>query len=119
MKVAITVQGKSLSDPLDLRFGRARSLLLVETETGAVEALENTVNLNAAQGAGIQSSQRVAQSGAKVLITGHVGPKAFAVLRAAGIAVYLAPPGSAEEALARYRRGELPLQSAADVEGHW
>lgn len=119
MKVAITVQGKSLSDPLDPRFGRARTFLIVDPETGAVEALDNAVNLSAAQGAGIQSAQRIAQSGATAVITGHVGPKAFAVLHAAGIAIYVAPAGAAEQALAQFRRGELSRQSAADVESHW
>lgn len=119
MKVAITVQGKSLSDPLDPRFGRAHTFLVVDTETDHMELLDNKVNLEAAQGAGIQSAQRVAQSGATAVITGHVGPKAFAALSAAGIAVYLAGPGATAEALARFRRGELSKQSAADMESHW
>ena len=56
MKVAITVQGRSLSDPLDPRFGRARIFLIADTETGAVETLDNAVNLGAAPGAGARVS---------------------------------------------------------------
>ena len=119
MKVAITVQGSGLGDPLDPRFGRAKQFLMVDTDTGQTAVQSNEVNLNAAQGAGIQAAQQVADSGAKAVITGHVGPKAFRVLEAAGVAVYLAADCTAGEALERFKRNELSKQSSADVEGHW
>ena len=119
MKVAITVQGTTLGDPLDPRFGRAKQFLIVDTDTGELAVRSNEVNLNAAQGAGIQAGQQVADSGATAVITGHVGPKAFRVLEAAGVSVYLAADCTAGEALERFKRNELSRQSSADVEGHW
>ncbi|MCL5742769.1 MAG: dinitrogenase iron-molybdenum cofactor biosynthesis protein, partial [Acidobacteria bacterium] len=77
MKLAVTSQGNNLKASLDPRFGRAKYFIVVDTETGAFSAADNTVNLNAAQGAGIQAGKRVAELGVEGLITGHVGPKAF------------------------------------------
>lgn len=119
MKVAITVQGTSLNDQLDPRFGRAKQFLIIDTDSGELIVRDNAVNLNAVQGAGIQSGQQVVESGAQAVITGHVGPKAFRVLEAAGIPVYLAADCTAGEALQRFKKNELAQQKAADVEGHW
>ena len=119
MKIAITTMGKSLDDPLSQRFGRAPAFLLCDTETDAVEILDNTPNLNAMQGAGIQAAQAVAGSGAEGLITGHVGPKAFQVLASAGVKVYTSAAGTAREALEALKAGTLTEASAADVQSHW
>jgi predicted Fe-Mo cluster-binding NifX family protein len=119
MRVAITVQGTSLNDPLDPRFGRAKQFLIIDTDTGDAAVRSNEVNLNATQGAGIQAAQQVVDSGAAAVITGHVGPKAFRVLEAAGVPVYLAADCTAGEALARFKSNKLSQQKAADVEGHW
>ena len=89
MKVVITAQGNELSSEVDLRFGRAQYLIVMDTETGDFQAHSNTVNLNAAQGAGIQTGRNVAEFGVEALITGNVGPNAFRTLSAAGVKVFL------------------------------
>jgi predicted Fe-Mo cluster-binding NifX family protein len=119
VKVAITSSGAGLDSPVDPRFGRAAKLILVDTETGGVETVDNTQNLNAAQGAGIQAAQNVSRLGAEVLMTGHCGPKAFATLRAAGIKVITGVEGTVGEAVERFKRGELAPADSPDVEGHW
>ena len=119
MKLIVTSTGRTLADPVDLRFGRARHFLLVDTETGTVTVHENTQNLNAAQGAGIQSGETVARLGATAVVTGNVGPKAFRMLKAAGVSVYLCGEGTAEDAVRKFKDGELKETTAANVEGHW
>jgi len=119
VKVVITSSGDGLDSPVDPRFGRAGRFILVDTETGGVQAVDNTQNLNAAQGAGIQAAQNVSRLGAEVLMTGHCGPKAFATLRAAGIKVITGVQGTVAEAIERFKRGELAPTEAPDVEGHW
>jgi predicted Fe-Mo cluster-binding NifX family protein len=88
MKIAFTTSGTDLNAPLDSRFGRAPKFLIYDVETSAFEVVDNQQNLNAAQGAGIQSAETVARLGAKAVVTGHCGPKAFRVLAAAGIRIY-------------------------------
>ena len=119
MKIAVTTSGRNLEAPLDARFGRAARFLIYDSESGAIELIENEQNLQAAQGAGIQAAEAVARSGAGALITGHCGPKAYRVLTAAGIQVYLSGPGTVGEALERWRGAQLKPLAAADVEGHW
>jgi predicted Fe-Mo cluster-binding NifX family protein len=119
VKLAITAAGPELSSAVDQRFGRARYVLIVDTPERTVLAIDNLAGMNAAQGAGIQAAQSVIDSKASVLITGHCGPKAFRVLRTAGIHVYLAPGGTVDQAIGRFQTGELEPAPAADVDGHW
>ncbi len=119
MKIAVTASGASLDAPLDPRFGRAARFILVDSATGAFTVHDNTQNLNAAQGAGIQAAETVSQLGAEVVITGHCGPKAFRALQAAGIQVVTGAAGTVREAVERFQKGELKPATDANVEGHW
>ena len=119
MKMIVTGSGDKLTDAVDPRFGRASQFLLVDVETGAMTAHDNAQNLNAAQGAGIQAAESVARLGAQAVITGNVGPKAFRVLSAAGIKVFLVKDGTIAEAIARFKKGELSETKESNVEGHW
>ncbi|MFW5840997.1 MAG: NifB/NifX family molybdenum-iron cluster-binding protein [Planctomycetota bacterium] len=119
MKVAITVADSGPEAQVDPRFGRARWFRIVDTETGQVETVDNTPNLQAAQGAGIQAARRCVELGIEAVITGQVGPKAFAVRQGQGVAVHTGASGLADEALERFTRGQLPATGAATVEGHW
>ena len=119
MKVAVTSQGKELSSEIDPRFGRAKWILLVDTQTGVTGAYDNTVNLNIAQGAGIQTGQNVAKLGAEAVITGNIGPNAFKTLSTANVKVYLSKAKTIQEAIESFKSGELNEVSQANVEGHW
>jgi len=119
MKIAITIDGDNLEALMDARFGRAKKFVLYETETDSCEYMDNTQNLNAAQGAGIQSAQNLAAAGAEAVITGHTGPKAFRVLEAAKIAVYHGEVRPVKEVIESFKKGELKKAASADVDGHW
>ncbi len=119
MKLAFSTSGNTLDAPLDPRFGRAPSFLIYDLDRVSFEVVSNQQNLNAAQGAGIQSAQTVAASGVQALVTGHCGPKAFRVLSTAGIKVFTSNAPTVAEALAQYRAGTLNEATGADVEGHW
>lgn len=109
MKIAITAHGEDRQATVDSRFGRADYFVLFDEEKDTWTALPNTQNLEAAHGAGIQAGQTLAKTGAKVLITGHVGPKAFKVLQAEQIAMYSLGEmnGTVAEALAAFQSGKL------------
>ncbi|MGW8257131.1 MAG: NifB/NifX family molybdenum-iron cluster-binding protein [Thermoguttaceae bacterium] len=119
MKIIITSQGTTLESQVDPRFGRAKHFLIVDTDTGEFSAHENSQNLNASQGAGIQAAQTVAQLGAEAVLTGNVGPKAFATLQAANIAVYTSAAGTVNEAIEQYKNRRLALAAKANRQGHW
>jgi predicted Fe-Mo cluster-binding NifX family protein len=85
MNVAISAQGTDWNAPVETHFGRARYLLIVDSETGRITVHDNIKNLNELQGAGIRSAQTLVNLGAQVLLTGSIGPKALETLRAAGV----------------------------------
>ena len=119
MKVAITAQGKDLDSQVDPRFGRAAYILIVDTVDEKVEALDNSENVNAFKGAGIQAAAMVGDSGADVLLTGFCGPNAFKTLTAAGVKVANDVSGKVRDALEAFNNGKVPLTDSANVEGHW
>ena len=120
MKVAVTSQGKELSSEIDPRFGRAKWLIVVDTDEGDFKAYDNVLNLNAVQGAGIQTGQNIANLGVEAVITGNVGPNAFKTLNAAGVKIFLAQQKqTVQEAIDSFKSGKLKEVGQANVEGHW
>jgi predicted Fe-Mo cluster-binding NifX family protein len=119
MKIAVTAQGRDLDAPVDPRFGRAKFFVIVDTETGDFSAADNTQNLSAAQGAGIQAGRNVVELGVQAVITGHVGPKAFTTLQAGGIDIYTGATGTVADAIDQFKSDKLKQSTGADVEGHW
>ena len=119
MKVAVSSVGETLDSAVDPRFGRAAQFLLVDTETGEHQVIDNTKNLNAAQGAGIQAAETVSSHGAEYVITGHCGPNAFRALDAAGIKVITGLKGTVAEVVEKLKVGEAKPSDGADVDGHW
>ena len=119
MKVALSSSGNTLESPLDSRFGRAPFFVIMDTETNDFQVIDNSQNLNATQGAGVQSSQTVINAGVDALITGHVGPNAFMILQQAGIKIYQSDATSVQQALEQLNAGSLKEAQSADVRGHW
>jgi predicted Fe-Mo cluster-binding NifX family protein len=119
VKIAFAASGETLEAPLDSRFGRAAKFIVYDTETDALEVIDNVQNLEAAQGAGIQAAQTVSQSGVEGLVARHCGPKAFRVLSVAGIKVYNTDAPTVAAALEAFRAGTLEPATSSDVEGHW
>ncbi|MBN2189444.1 MAG: NifB/NifX family molybdenum-iron cluster-binding protein [Chitinispirillaceae bacterium] len=119
MKIAITSQESTPESPVDSRFGRGKYFIVYDSDADTFTPLNNEQNLQAAQGAGIQSAANVVNAGCAALVTGHCGPKAFAALSKAGVAVYTAAGGTVREAMESFKRGALKKIENADVEGHW
>ena len=119
MKIIITAQDSNPTSEMDTRFGRAKWLIVFDTDTGDYKSHNNEVNLNAAQGAGIQTGRNIANLGAEAVITGNVGPNAFKTLNAAGVKVFLSGKQTVLQTVDSYRTGELKEVEQANVEGHW
>jgi len=119
MKLAITSTGNTLSSQMDPRFGRAAYFIIVDPDTMAYQAIENQQNIHLPQGAGIQAGKTIINAQAGVLITGNCGPKAFQVLKQAGVDIKVGASGSITEIIEAYKRGDLHSADEANVEGHW
>lgn len=119
MKVAVTAKGTALTDEVDPRFGRAPYILIVDVETMEYEAFDNSENVNAFKGAGIQAATMVADKGAEVLLTGFCGPNAFRTVQAAGMKVVNDVSGTVQDAVLSFKEGAVSYSDSANVEGHW
>ena len=119
MKIAVTAKGVNLTDSIDPRFGRAPYILIIDTETMAYEALDNSANVNAFKGAGIQAATSVADKGAEVLLTGYCGPNAFKTLQAAGMKVVCDISGTVQETVQAFLSGKVVYSSGPNADGHW
>jgi len=119
MKIAITTSGDSLEAPVDPRFGRAKAFIIYDTESGEWSVLDNAQNVNAAQGAGIQSATTVVNAGVEAVITGNCGPRAYATLAASNIAIYTGASNTVQGAIEKFKAGELGVSDGANVGAHF
>jgi len=117
MKIAVTSMGTNLDSAVDERFGRARYIILVDLESEELEVIDNEKNMEAMQGAGIQTAQEVSQRGAGWVLTGHVGPKAFQALKKARVKVGTGVTGTVRETLRSYKNGDFTEVMESDVQG--
>lgn len=118
MKIAISSTGQNLDASVDARFGRCQYFIIVEPETMKFEAIANP-SITATHGAGIQTSQLIANKGATIVLTGNCGPNAFQTLSAAGIEVIVGVTGTVKDAIEKYKKGELQASSQASVASHF
>ncbi|MBU0663937.1 MAG: NifB/NifX family molybdenum-iron cluster-binding protein [Proteobacteria bacterium] len=107
MKLCITSTGKEIEANVDTTFGRAPYFFLIDTDTNAIEVVENTAGTQG-QGAGIAAAQLVSDKGVDGLLTGYVGPNAFNAFRASGIKLFVGASSqdTVKEALAKFKKGE-------------
>lgn len=118
MKICITSQGGSLDALVDARFGRCQYFIIVDTDTGDFEALDNA-NKDGMGGVGIQSAQFIAEKGVEAVLTGNVGPNAFSTLQAGEIKVFTGVSGTVKEAIEKYKSGKLNSTQGPSVDSHF
>ncbi len=118
MKVCIPVsEQRGLESPVHGHFGSAPGFISVDAETLAVETLSNG-DLGHEHGT---CSPVRALAGAKpgAVLVGGLGAGALAGLRQMGIRVYLAPAGTAAQAVSLFKEGKLrELVDTATCGGH-
>lgn len=92
MKLCFTAKGATLESLSEDRFGRAPYFIIVESENGSFEAIQN-LYADGAGGVGPKAAQVLIAQDVKALISGQVGGNAKEVLVAAGIAMYVYKAG--------------------------
>lgn len=109
MKIAFTTKGTDWDSPMDPRFGRTEYLFIFDEETEKIETFDNRAIEGEAHGAGPKTSQKLAELGAEVLITGNgPGGNAEAVLKQVNVKVYTgAGEMTVKEAYEAWKNGAL------------
>jgi len=107
MKICITSQGSTLDALAEERFGRAPFFIIVDTETGSFEALENQF-AGGSGGVGPKAAQLIIAHEVKALVSGMIGGNAHDVLQAAGIQLYVyRAGGTVRDALEQFNKKTL------------
>jgi predicted Fe-Mo cluster-binding NifX family protein len=117
MRIVVTANGDHLDAPVSPVFGRCPKYVFVDTETLALEAIENPA-LSSSAGAGIQAAQFVVERGARAVLTGNIGPNAADVLQGADVPVYQVYEGTVRQAAEMFRQGRLSPLGGANVASH-
>ena len=111
MNILIAADGITLDSSVAKRFGHAPYYLYVDADTKQVQVIENTDHDDETHAI----IPQMAQQGAKVFITGNIGPHAFQLIRSLNRQVALARKMSAREALEKLQEGELEILKAPTV----
>ena len=106
MRVVVSAMGEGLEAAVSPVFGRCPVYVFVNTENMEFDAMPNPA-MSAPGGAGIQGAQFAVSQGAQAVLTGNVGPNAFNVLQAAGVAVYSVSSGTVRQAVEALNSGQL------------
>ncbi|MBW2981541.1 hypothetical protein KY343_01545 [Candidatus Woesearchaeota archaeon] len=110
MKIAVSSNGKTLEDDIDMRFGRCRYFIIVDLENPKkFEAVENEGAIQG-HGAGIRAGQQIGELGAEAVITGNLGPNATNILNQLGIKTYHAS-GKVKDAIDALKNNKLEIIS--------
>lgn len=107
MKVGVSATGMDLSARVDDRFGRCPWFLVVDSDSMDFTAIENR-HAEEETGAGMAAAKDLIDAQVDAVISGQVGPKAYEVLKALNIDIFLVSGGLiVKEALERLKKGEL------------
>ncbi|MBW2589128.1 MAG: NifB/NifX family molybdenum-iron cluster-binding protein [Deltaproteobacteria bacterium] len=117
MKIAVSSSGRDLDSQVDPRFGRCAYFVIVETDDMSFEAFANE-NISLGGGAGIQSAQFVASTGAKAVITGNCGPNAVQTLSVSQVEIFVGHSGTVREVIEKYMKGNIKSTSTPNVTDH-
>jgi predicted Fe-Mo cluster-binding NifX family protein len=107
MRIGISANGSDLAARVDGRFGRCPWFLVVDSDSLEFEAVENR-RAEEGMGAGMGAAKDLIDERVEAVISGQVGPKAYEVLKAGDIVIFLVSDDvTVKDALERFKRGEL------------
>jgi len=106
MIIAVSALDGGLEAPFHRSFGRSPVFVVIDTETMNHRSLANP-GAAAGGGAGIRAAQTILDEKVEALISGDVGPNAYAVLQAAHLPVYIFSGGTVRQAVEAFRSGRL------------
>lgn len=101
MKIAVSATGGSINAMVEEKFGRAPYYVIVDSDTMHFGIVVNP-NVLADYGAGPQTASLIAEQGARVVLTGRVGPNAKNALNAVGIEIIEGVSGKVQAAVENY-----------------
>jgi predicted Fe-Mo cluster-binding NifX family protein len=90
--------------------------VVVDTEGGEVEAVQNLAAMQVGSAAGISSAKLVGNAGAQAVVTMQLGTNEFCVLEQMGIEVYQGVNDTVEENIKLLEEGKLVKMGLSECE---
>jgi predicted Fe-Mo cluster-binding NifX family protein len=120
MKVAISAEDAALEALVSRRFGVSPYLIIVDLDTGEWEAVRNPGS-SGKRGAGVEAVVLVICKDVEAVMTGYCSPIARKHLESNDVTVFTGLKGTVEDAVAIYRKGEIPKtqESKSEVLNRW
>lgn len=116
MRVAIpTEDERGLDSTVDQHFGRAPVYTILDTESDAVETVENDSHHFGGSG---HPPEIVADAGVEVVLAGDIGRGAVSRFEDRGIPVFRGATGTVAEAIEDWEAAALEQVGPDDVHGH-
>jgi len=108
MKIAVSSNGKKLTDNVSEVFARCPYFVIAEIENKKIQRVKTIENKIASQlgQAGISAAQLMAENNVDAVITKNIGPRALDVLKQFNIGIY-AGDGTIKEVLQEFIDGKL------------
>ncbi len=118
MLIAIPIKDdRGLESETSPIFGRCPYFMFIDPDTKAYHVEENAA-ISAPGGAGIQAAQMVVDAHADAIISADLGPKAHAVISAAGITFFPFGGANVRVALEAFAQKQLPELKHSSTDAH-
>lgn len=103
-RVVVTASGPDLKAKVDLKFGRAAYLLIVDLTDDTFQVIDNSDQPGITGKKGVRTANKVLAMDIGAVITGNIGQRALSELSGAGIGMFQVDGGTVKKALTSYRK---------------
>jgi len=111
VRIAISSTGTELNDLVDPRFSKCRYYIIIDTDARETKVVENAAAYVCVL-RDTTTGNLVAGQKTDVVLTGHIGRKAAAILLAAGVRIFTGASGKISSAIEAFRAGKLEEMTA-------
>jgi len=116
VKIAVSSTGPELSDLVDPRFSKCRYYIFIDTDSREMEVVENTAAYVCVL-RDTTTGNLVAGKETDVVLTGHIGRKAAAILLNAGVKIFTGASGKISFAVEAFQAGILEEMTVPPAAG--
>jgi predicted Fe-Mo cluster-binding NifX family protein len=116
VKIAVSSTGPELTDLVDPRFSKCHYYIIIDTDSRETKAIENAAAYVCVL-RDTTTGNLVAGQETDVVLTGHIGRKAAAILLAAGVKIFTGASGKISAAVEAFQAGKLEEMTSPPAAG--
>jgi predicted Fe-Mo cluster-binding NifX family protein len=109
MKIAVASTGKEISSKIELRFGRARYIIIHDTGKSEFEVIDNQEISELPSGAGVKATEVIVNKNVDYVVSQNFGPKALQIFKAANLNAAVLSEVTVSEALTLTTHGQINI----------